>query len=597
MHTCTRCIRVAYPVYNTRGFTQAAGPRATARAIPAWSGGAGTRHVRSLHSRERVSDIPALYRSIISAMSVVSEKDKRYDRQLRLWGDHGQAALEAARVCLLNATVTGTEILKNLILPGVGWFTIVDNAKVTTLELGSNFFVTADDLGKSRAECVVRSLQMLNDIKGDYIEEDIEDVVQANPDFFTKYTIVIATGLSQATLSRIARLLWCSSIPLLVSRSYGLLGFIRIALPDHQIVESHPDNYHEDLRLDCPFVDLAQFMATIDLNELDNTQHSNVPYLVILYKYLQQWKQNHDGMIPQNYHEKRAFKECIRSGIRCNDNSVPFDEENFDEAIQNVNCTIIPYKIPSEIQDILDSPLCTSTSPKASAFWLLARALREFVVNEGHGRLPVRGSIPDMTSTSSMYIDLSRVYQSRAQQDKEAIKNHLNQILLSLGKSCNYISEEEVSLFCRNSAFLRVLKYRSIEEELENPDGSTLSTHLENSESDVIYYVLVRAAEQFYGMYHFYPGDGVEGIEADVVKLKLITASLLQKWQLSAASIHDDHVTEFCRYGAGEVHSVAAFVGGVAAQEVIKIITHQFVPLNNTLIYNAATASTLTVTV
>ena len=28
---------------------------------------------------------------------------KRYDRQVRVWGSHGQAALESARVCLLNA--------------------------------------------------------------------------------------------------------------------------------------------------------------------------------------------------------------------------------------------------------------------------------------------------------------------------------------------------------------------------------------------------------------------------------------------------------------------------------------------------------------
>lgn len=38
----------------------------------------------------------------------------------RLWAASGQAALENANVCLLNATTTGTEILKNLILPGKG---------------------------------------------------------------------------------------------------------------------------------------------------------------------------------------------------------------------------------------------------------------------------------------------------------------------------------------------------------------------------------------------------------------------------------------------------------------------------------------------
>ena len=43
-----------------------------------------------------------------------------------------------------------------------------------------------------------------------------------------------------------------------------------------------------------------------------------------------------------------------------------------------------------------------------------------------------------------------------------------------------------------------------------------------------------------------------------------------------------------CRYGAAELHSVAAFMGGCAAQEVIKIVTRQFVPINNTYIYNGS---------
>ena len=35
-----------------------------------------------------------------------------------------------------------------------------------------------------------------------------------------------------------------------------------------------------------------------------------------------------------------------------------------------------------------------------------------------------------------------------------------------------------------------------------------------------------------------------------------------------------------------ELHNIAAFVGGVGAQEAVKIITHQYVPMNNTYIYN-----------
>ena len=46
-------------------------------------------------------------------------KQKRYDRQLRLWGEHGQEAMEECSVCLLNASACGSEALKNLVLPGV----------------------------------------------------------------------------------------------------------------------------------------------------------------------------------------------------------------------------------------------------------------------------------------------------------------------------------------------------------------------------------------------------------------------------------------------------------------------------------------------
>ena len=44
-------------------------------------------------------------------------------------------------------------------------------------------------------------------------------------------------------------------------------------------------------------------------------------------------------------------------------------------------------------------------------------------------------------------------------------------------------------------------------------------------------------------------------------------------------------VARSCRYGAGEVHVVAALIGGVLAQEAIKFMTCQFQPLQNTFLY------------
>ena len=63
----------------------------------------------------------------------------KYDRQLRIWGEVGQGALEEASICLLNCGPTGSEALKNLVLGGVGSITIVDGSKVQLGDLGNNF--------------------------------------------------------------------------------------------------------------------------------------------------------------------------------------------------------------------------------------------------------------------------------------------------------------------------------------------------------------------------------------------------------------------------------------------------------------------------
>ena len=103
-----------------------------------------------------------------------SAKEKKYDRQLRLWAASGQEALENAHILLLNSGsgVVGIEALKNLILPGIGTFTIVDKAIVSEEDLGVNFFLEESSLGKSRAEECCRLLLELNpDAKGMVVQK------------------------------------------------------------------------------------------------------------------------------------------------------------------------------------------------------------------------------------------------------------------------------------------------------------------------------------------------------------------------------------------------------------------------------------------
>jgi amyloid beta precursor protein binding protein 1 len=103
-------------------------------------------------------------------------REKKYDRQLRLWAASGQRALEESHVLLVvprqglcgsGSSVAGIETMKNLVLPGIGSFTIADSATVTEADLGVNFFLEEESLGRPRANVCVRLLEELNpDVRG-----------------------------------------------------------------------------------------------------------------------------------------------------------------------------------------------------------------------------------------------------------------------------------------------------------------------------------------------------------------------------------------------------------------------------------------------
>jgi NEDD8-activating enzyme E1 regulatory subunit len=150
-------------------------------------------------------------------------KQIQYDRQLRLWGDHGQKALEAARVCLIGANALATEILKSLVLPGIGSFTIIDDQLVTSADCGSNFFVHPSTIGQPRARITCELLAQLNpDVHGRYIDKpSIDDLLKQNTFDFSQFDVVIAANVLRKTCTNLARQLWSCRVPLLVARNYG----------------------------------------------------------------------------------------------------------------------------------------------------------------------------------------------------------------------------------------------------------------------------------------------------------------------------------------------------------------------------------------
>jgi amyloid beta precursor protein binding protein 1 len=412
---------------------------------------------------------------------------------------------------------------------------VFDNKKVSGTDLGNNFFVTPDSVGQSRAHVVTELLKELNEDVQKAIarEEDPVVLIENSPDFVKEFSIVIATELPPHVIERLAEVCWRSEVPLFIARAYGLVASLRIQSPEHTIVELKPDFPPEDLRLSDPFPELQNFADKVpDLTQLNSREHSHCPFPVLLLKARSQWKATHNNNLPSTRVEKEQFKALLRS-MQQNP-----EEENFEEAIKNAFHAYEPYTIPSEVQTILNDPLAINLTPASSSFWIIVHALREFVKNEGNGKLPLKGSIPDMHTETHSYIALQTLYKERAEQDVQMVLKHVRNTLTKLGRTPTSISEDEVRLMCKNALTLRVLRFRSLKDELTALNRDELEMQLNDPTSTAGWYVLFRAVDDFYKKHNRYPGDKLgDNLENDFNTLKDIVINFLKQYNLPSLGI------------------------------------------------------------
>ncbi|KAJ3150039.1 NEDD8-activating enzyme E1 regulatory subunit [Geranomyces michiganensis] len=524
-------------------------------------------------------------------MSIADSKTQKYDRQLRLWHAHGQAALERSKVCLLNGSGVGTETVKNLILPGIGSLTVVDSGTVSDSDLGENFFVTPAHLGQPRAKVVSDLLLELNgDVHGDHIADSPEALIERSPEFFTQFTLVIATQISGKSLRRLADVCWNQDVPLIIVQAHGLVGYARIQVREHTVVETHPEQI-VDLRFDTPFPALTAFAESFDFDSMDSLAHSHVPYIVILLKAVNTWKQSHNGALPSNRDEREAFKQLVREQER---KEPGVENLNFEEALAAAYRAWTPTTIPSSILSILNDERAVNITAQTPDFWIIARAVRDFVANEGQGLLPLPGTVPDMHSDTESYINLQTIYRTKARQDTAAVAARAADLVTAVGRPQRPIPLDEIDRFCKHSAFLKVLRYRSFAEEceLETANAKTLGDALaSDSRDNAAWYVALRAAEECKERLGRWPGepsayDNEVDLDSDADVLRTAIASYLSARGLPTDAVSDDHVVEFVRAAGANLHVTAALLGGVVSQEAIKLLTCQYVPIDNTVVFD-----------
>jgi amyloid beta precursor protein binding protein 1 len=272
----------------------------------------------------------------------------------------------------------------------------------------------------------------------------------------------------------------------------------------------------------------------------------------------------------------------------------------------------------------------------APSFWFLLAGLRAFLRGEGGGEpgaaapetrappvMPLEGSIPDMTCTTEWYVELQRLYRDKADADADAVLRHARRFLRAAGKPEDAVTREEARFFCRHAAHARAVRWRSVADELAWADGAgaALAAKLADPDATAAWcaarYVVARAVDVFRETRGRYPGTPLLDtlspsstddemtttttcdVDADVEALRAIVETTLDAIGAEADRARtgalEAMTAEAARCAGGEPHAVAAVLGGVGAQEVIKLVTGQFEPEAHTLVYDAAKAVTAAV--
>ena len=424
--------------------------------------------------------------------------------------------------------------------------------------------------------------------------QPIAELLAQDADFLSQYKLVLVSGpLKRSSLNALCQGARELHIPVLYTHSVGFYSTFSLQLPpEFPIVETHPDpETTQDLRLLSPWPELIEAGARINnLDSLDDHQHGHVPYILLLLHYLEKWKASHDGNIPSNYKEKTEFRELVRASARMN--NPEGGEENYDEAAAAVLKALNPFSLRSSLREIFEMEECRNLKPESADFWVIASAINEFY--QKHQVLPLPGSLPDMKAQSADYVALQNIYKSKAKKDVEEVTGTVRRVESQLGSRAIAIPEKEIEIFCKNAAHIKVVHGRDIPQ-LDQADAhmfKTIRNNLGFPETLIPIFLATQILDAI--VTDIQEGKRASGsIDGDAVWTAQIDRVANAIRGEDPTVINEDVLQriieatqELRRSEGGELHNISALAGGLVAQEALKVITRQYVPLDNTCVFD-----------
>ncbi|XP_006873713.1 PREDICTED: ubiquitin-like modifier-activating enzyme 7 [Chrysochloris asiatica] len=145
--------------------------------------------------------------------------EELYSRQLYVLGSAAMGRIQEAKVLLSGLQGLGAEVAKNLVLMGVGSLTLHDPHPACWSDLSAQFFLSEQDLGRSRAEASQELVAQLN------------GAVQVNvhtgsitEDLLQEYQVVVLTNSELEEQLRVGSFCHQHGVCFVMANTQGLVG-------------------------------------------------------------------------------------------------------------------------------------------------------------------------------------------------------------------------------------------------------------------------------------------------------------------------------------------------------------------------------------
>ena len=429
------------------------------------------------------------------------------------------------------------------------------------------------------------------------------DFVQDASTRLNEYTLILLIGPSKDA-PRICNTAAEQSIPLFYVHSTGFYSHFSVQLPKlFPIVDTHPDPAStQDLRLLNPWPDLAHFQGKMagDLTKLDDHAHGHIPYVLLLLHYLDEWKRSHNGQPPSNYSEKKEFKTLVESGARTS--NPEGGEENFDEASAAVLKSLNSPSISSGLKEIFHQTTYASLTSTSPNFWWIANGIRDFY-EKHNGLLPLPGTLPDMKAQSADYVQLQTIYKKKALEDIAEVATTIASGSQNHSHQPN-IPHAEIAEFCKNAAHVKLIRGRPLSLWPETTTGwsgreKEFCSLLQDEGSLLPIYIAFQAYDSFFASHTEASSPSNDDALEYMTHYSLVVIDRLlngggagERAETVVEDVMEPVIKEMCRAAGSELHNISALTGGMVAQEIIKVITKQYIPVDNTCVFDGVQSKT-----